>query len=277
MSIGMNIRHLRQKVGLSQNKLANMIGVSQSAIANYEKGLRQPSLEGLILLANFFEVTTDQLLGLDEKIDREIDSACPIQMVDYFLNEMLAGRYETCFEFAYKYRRTYGYLELYFSLFRGVMTKIGWLWETGYISAAEEHILTSNLENLLQKMCRVEKVDSLKSYILTTIHGERHTFGLLMLSYWMKGEGIDNTYLGEGVPLEECLNLVNKRKGSELVISISSVLFFEELDKWMNTFNSTRIHVIGYGIRGKKSPHRLITYYESYKDFIKREMESMDD
>lgn len=40
-----------------------MVGVNKSAISAYENGLRQPSYDVLIRLANLYSVTTDYLLG----------------------------------------------------------------------------------------------------------------------------------------------------------------------------------------------------------------------
>lgn len=52
---------------ISQKKLAETLGVSRSAVAMWEAGLSEPDNETLIKLANFFNVTTDYLLGTKEK------------------------------------------------------------------------------------------------------------------------------------------------------------------------------------------------------------------
>lgn len=57
---------LRQEKGISQEKLAEKINVSQSAIAKYEKKGAQPTAENLIKLADYFQVTTDYLLGRED-------------------------------------------------------------------------------------------------------------------------------------------------------------------------------------------------------------------
>lgn len=50
---------------LSQAQLAKALNVSQRSISSWETGFRQPNLETLILIAIFFDVTTDYLLGLE--------------------------------------------------------------------------------------------------------------------------------------------------------------------------------------------------------------------
>lgn len=54
---------LRKKNNLSQDYLANKIGVSRSTISNYELNKRLPSVEILNIIADYFQVSTDYLLG----------------------------------------------------------------------------------------------------------------------------------------------------------------------------------------------------------------------
>lgn len=60
------IKQLRLENGLTQTQLAKETGFSQSAIAAWEAGERMPSADAIIKLANYFEVTTDYLLGLSD-------------------------------------------------------------------------------------------------------------------------------------------------------------------------------------------------------------------
>ena len=54
---------LRKAAKLSQYELANRLGFSRGKLANYEQGTREPDFETLKMLANFFNVSTDYLLG----------------------------------------------------------------------------------------------------------------------------------------------------------------------------------------------------------------------
>lgn len=54
---------LRTDKGLSQYDLAKALGLSRGQLSNYELGTRQPDNATLIKIANFFDVTTDYLLG----------------------------------------------------------------------------------------------------------------------------------------------------------------------------------------------------------------------
>lgn len=54
---------LRQDRKMTQEELAQVLYVTSGTISNYETGAHLPDIEKLIILADFFGVTTDYLLG----------------------------------------------------------------------------------------------------------------------------------------------------------------------------------------------------------------------
>lgn len=58
---------LRKQSGLSQKELGEKVGLSHKAISTIESGSRSTTIEKLILLAKFFNVSTDYLLGLKDE------------------------------------------------------------------------------------------------------------------------------------------------------------------------------------------------------------------
>lgn len=58
---------LRTKSGLSQQELADKLGISKSSVNMYERGERQPNFETLELIADYFNVDIDYLLGRTNK------------------------------------------------------------------------------------------------------------------------------------------------------------------------------------------------------------------
>lgn len=57
------IKDERNKRSLSQLALSKLIGVSQQTVGSWETGRTSPDLLMLVNLADFFDVTTDYLLG----------------------------------------------------------------------------------------------------------------------------------------------------------------------------------------------------------------------
>lgn len=65
------IKELRKEKGLSQEGVGNIIGVTRYAVYSYEKGRACPDMEGLIALAEYFDVSMDYLAGRTDK--REVN------------------------------------------------------------------------------------------------------------------------------------------------------------------------------------------------------------
>lgn len=78
MKYGNKLKYLRNKKGLSQKELTKRLNLNRSTYARYETSTTQPDFDTLKKLADFFEVSTDYLLGhttpIDDMTDDEIDS-----------------------------------------------------------------------------------------------------------------------------------------------------------------------------------------------------------
>lgn len=59
------VKELRLAKSLSQEQLAEKIGLTKQAISQYERGERNPSMDVLEALCDFFNVSSDYLLGFD--------------------------------------------------------------------------------------------------------------------------------------------------------------------------------------------------------------------
>ena len=62
MEFSERLKELRSEKGISQAKLAADIHISRSAVAKWENGLGLPNDESLKLLADYFGITTDELI-----------------------------------------------------------------------------------------------------------------------------------------------------------------------------------------------------------------------
>ncbi|HCW2676197.1 helix-turn-helix transcriptional regulator [Clostridioides difficile] len=73
---GERLKELRIKFGLKQHELAEILNVSQSTIGMYENDQRTPPAESIVKLAEYFNVTTDYLLG-HTKTDYSVNANIP--------------------------------------------------------------------------------------------------------------------------------------------------------------------------------------------------------
>ena len=63
VKIGKHIKELRNRDGVTQDALAEALGVTGQAISKWENESGYPDIEYIIPIANFFNVTIDQLFG----------------------------------------------------------------------------------------------------------------------------------------------------------------------------------------------------------------------
>lgn len=70
-SFGVRLATLRVGKGLSQAELGKILNIAQSTIAMYEKDKRRPDLGTLAMFAEYFNVSTDYLLGVNKPIISE--------------------------------------------------------------------------------------------------------------------------------------------------------------------------------------------------------------
>ncbi len=87
-TFGDRLRGLRKERGMQQRELGDLYNLSSSAIGSYERNLREPTLELLLQLSEYFGVSVDYLLcRTDERLTakeyKEKDS--------YELSEFMGG------------------------------------------------------------------------------------------------------------------------------------------------------------------------------------------
>ena len=64
-NFGRILKQLRIEKGLSQRELGKIFNVVNQTVSFWEIGAREPDLDTLILIANYFQVSVDFLLGVD--------------------------------------------------------------------------------------------------------------------------------------------------------------------------------------------------------------------
>lgn len=68
VNFGNTLKELRKGMGLTQQQLADRLWLSKATVSYYEQSLRYPSPEVIVKLAKVFHVSTDYLLGIEEKV-----------------------------------------------------------------------------------------------------------------------------------------------------------------------------------------------------------------
>ena len=109
MEFSRKVKELREKKGLTMEKLANDLGVSKSRVNMWENNGTVPRQDVLIQLAKYFGVSSDVLLGIEyfsntssisDSIQRkmkDLDSE-ETKKVDAYIDEILSKRAKDIFE-----------------------------------------------------------------------------------------------------------------------------------------------------------------------------------
>ena len=65
MSFGKTIKDLRRKQDLTQERLAEILSISPQAISRWETDMAMPDISLIAPLCNLFNISADELLGID--------------------------------------------------------------------------------------------------------------------------------------------------------------------------------------------------------------------
>lgn len=66
MDFGKRLKHLRTTRGLSQESMAKILNIHRATISRYENNQREPDVNTIAKIADYFEVSTDWLLGVTD-------------------------------------------------------------------------------------------------------------------------------------------------------------------------------------------------------------------
>lgn len=73
MTFGKKISELRKAAGLSQEQFGEMFGVSRQSVSKWESDQTLPELATIIKIADFFNISVDELLGRENVKTQETE------------------------------------------------------------------------------------------------------------------------------------------------------------------------------------------------------------
>ncbi|MBW7474677.1 helix-turn-helix domain-containing protein [Paenibacillus oenotherae] len=85
--IGKQLRELRKSRSMTQVQLATLLNTAKSTISQYENDINEPDLETLIRIADFFEVTLDELVGRELPYPTQRDRSSGFQLMESLTEE----------------------------------------------------------------------------------------------------------------------------------------------------------------------------------------------
>lgn len=79
IKLGDNIKHLRERKGIDQQKLADILDVPRSTLACWENNIRTPKLEQIVKIANYFNTNLDIIYNNYNELNNT-SNLSPIQL-----------------------------------------------------------------------------------------------------------------------------------------------------------------------------------------------------
>jgi putative transcriptional regulator len=74
MEFSERLKDLRRQAGLTQVDVAEKLGISQPAYASWERGVKKPTQENLVKIAQILNVSVDYLVAYSEEKSDELDN-----------------------------------------------------------------------------------------------------------------------------------------------------------------------------------------------------------
>lgn len=199
-----NLIRLRKQRKITQEELANFLGVTKASVSKWETNQSYPDILLLPQIANFFDITIDELIGYEPYLTPEQIKKEYGDLAHLFASKPFEEAYKTSQERAKKYYSCYSFL-----------VTIAALWVNHMMLPEQQSRQQEVMEDIVDLTLHIEKnctdlticndakglrlfvylqqgkasevVDSLES-ILTHEHMSSHLEGLLMQAYQMTGD-----------------------------------------------------------------------------------------
>lgn len=156
-----------------------------------------------------------------------------------FFDALLKGKKDECFRIS-ELLLTEGLSikELYESVFKPALYKIGRMWEKNQISVATEHLATAITETILNSL--YNEIKSTKktgrTAVLACLENEFHQVGIKMVRDIFEKNGWETYFLGANTPAASVVSLAKSIKPDIIAVSFSIYSHLNILENMLTAF-----------------------------------------
>lgn len=120
------------------------------------------------------------------------------------------------------------------------LERIGVLWLTDHINAAQEHLITNIIrQKIIVGIDTISAPVQLKTKIILFMpENEHHELGLLFLQYMLKNRGVNAIYLGANVPINDLQFIVETMKPDYIYTHLTTVMKEFNFEKFINNLKN---------------------------------------
>ncbi|MEG0855451.1 MAG: helix-turn-helix transcriptional regulator [Terrisporobacter sp.] len=102
-----NLLGLRKKRKITQEELANYLGITKAAVSKWELGQSYPDITLLPIIASYFDISIDILIGYEPIMDKDEVRKIYTQLIEEFSVNDFYNVYNKCIEYEKKYYTCY--------------------------------------------------------------------------------------------------------------------------------------------------------------------------
>lgn len=147
--------------------------------------------------------------------------------------------------------------EIFNKVFIPLLNELGLLWQINTISPAHEHFITSLIKQKIyihtEKFQKLEPTKTDKVFVMFLPENEIHEVGLLFLNYEIVSRGYKTIYLGQSMPLENMVDLLNYYENLHFVSYFTVSPNKDEINKYLedfykilNTKGNSKLWLLGF-------------------------------
>lgn len=131
--------------------------------------------------------------------------------------------------------------EIYEQILAPAQHRLGWMWHRGEISVADEHFGSATTQSAMSQLrtyfqrspCKGRRV------VATSTPGDLHEIGLRMVADLFEIDGWDVVYLGANTPIDDVVELLERRKFDLLALSVSTALTLRDAGEMIEAIRGT--------------------------------------
>jgi len=155
-----------------------------------------------------------------------------------------------------------------------LITKIGEAWSRNELGIFEEHLFSQHLEKLFRTtLANMAPLTGHPRVLLTTLSGEEHALGLLMVEALLVVEDVYPVLLGPQTPIDEIVRAANAKQVDAVCLSFSSAyspaLAAQGLrDLRQRLPSDTQLWAGGYGVKPIRRPINGVCLVPEFHDLF---------
>ncbi len=117
--------------------------------------------------------------------------------------------------------------EIYLSLLAPALVQVGYMWQKGDISVAQEHYFTASTQFIMTRLfaeivkLKIKEQSVGKSIVGACAPGELHEIGLRMICDLLELDGYNTYFLGASVPAKDLREFLSQKNPIALLLSVS--------------------------------------------------------